>query len=73
MKPDVSLPHAQAPPTCPILSHSNPAHASPSPILKIHFNIFSPSTPKLCFLTLLDRAFYPEREQLVLSSVANKQ
>ena len=45
MEPECSLPHSQAPTSCPNLSHINPAHALTSHFLKIRFNIISPSTP----------------------------
>ena len=38
MEPEYSLPHLQAPLTCPY-SESNPIHAFPSHFFKIHFNI----------------------------------
>ena len=49
-------------PTCPYPQPHNPVHASSSHILKKHFNIISPSTQKLCYLTLRDSAFYPDGE-----------
>jgi hypothetical protein len=39
-----SLPHSQAPANCPY-PKINPVRASPSYVLKIHFNIIFPSTP----------------------------
>ena len=48
MEPEASLPHSQAPATSspvPILSQINPAMPT-SDILKNHFNIILPSTPR---------------------------
>ena len=46
MEPGSSLPHLQAPVTCPYLSQINPVHARTSHFLKNHFNIILPSTPE---------------------------
>ena len=52
MQPEGSLPHSQAPATCPYPEHTKPVHASPSHFLEIHFNIILPSTPKSSKCTL---------------------
>ena len=44
MEPECSLPHSQAPNSCPIVSHIDPANAFTSHFLKIRLNIL-PSTP----------------------------
>jgi hypothetical protein len=46
MKPEGSLPHSQAPATCPYQDHNNPVHDSSPDFLKIHFNTILPCTPR---------------------------
>ena len=47
------------PPPVPVLSHINPAHASPSCFLNIHFNIILPSKPRPSQLSLSLRCPQP--------------
>ena len=52
MQPESSLPHSQVPATCP---YPDPDHSSPCPppshFLKMHLNIFLPSTPVMGYVT----------------------
>ena len=45
MEPEGSLPQSQVPPPVPILSQLDPVHTPTSQLLKLHLNIFLPSTP----------------------------
>jgi hypothetical protein len=58
MEPEGSLPHSQAPTTCPILSLSILVYAPLSHFLKIHLNIILPSTTRLFGWSPSLRSFY---------------
>jgi hypothetical protein len=60
MEPEGSLPHSQAPATCP---YSEPDQSSPCPhLLKIHFNIILPSMPRSSKLSLSFRSSHQNPE-----------
>ena len=60
METEGSLPHSQVPATCPyILGQINPVHVSP-PVMKIHFEIIFPSTPRSAKLSLSHRCPPPK-------------